>query len=130
MKNEKKHLISIISLLLFCVFALGSSDTETNTNSNTNSNTNISWETKNNRSMAYIMMEDFIKSQLKSPSTAKFPGVFAGKLDHVSAIGNQTYIIRSYVDSQNGFGAIIRTNFIGKIKQIGANNWKLLSLEF
>jgi hypothetical protein len=80
--------------------------------------------------MAYIIIEDFVEGCLKAPGTAKFPGIFDGKLDHVSPIGNHSYIIRSYVDSQNGFGALIGTRFVGEIKQISDNEWRLVSLEF
>jgi hypothetical protein len=75
------------------------------------------------------MMEDFVKQRLKSPSTAEFPGVFDGKLDHVTDLENQTYRIVSYVDAQNSFGAKIRTKFIGEIKQTSADRWQLISLD-
>jgi len=47
-----------------------------------------------------------VENSLKSPSTADFPwGVEA------EALGNSKYGVDSYVDSQNGFGATIRTDF-------------------
>ncbi|MCK5608034.1 hypothetical protein KAR91_39505, partial [Candidatus Pacearchaeota archaeon] len=56
--------------------------------------------------------------------TAEYPS-FPG---HVKNLGNQEYQINSYVDAQNSFGATIRTRFSGRIKQIGHDRWKLLSL--
>ena len=63
--------------------------------------------------MASIMGNDFVKRSLKSPSTADFPSYSANK---VSYNGNCTHTIRSYVDSQNGFGAMVRTNFMVKVR--------------
>lgn len=61
--------------------------------------------------LAYNYAEDFVKQQLKSPSTAKFPGIWDGKRDHITKLGNREYKINSYVDSQNGFGAMLRSNW-------------------
>ena len=88
------------------------------------------WKTRDNSGMAYVMMGNFVKKNLKAPRTAKFPGVWGGKLDHVTSHSDQTYRISSYVDSQNGFGALIRTKFVGTIKQISDNGWNLISLNF
>jgi len=66
--------------------------------------------TSQQRMLAYSYAESFIKQKLKSPSTAKFPGVFE-KNEHVSFQDTNVYLINSWVDSQNGFGAIIRSNF-------------------
>ena len=91
------------------------------------------WKTRDNSGPAYNMMEYIAKDRiLKSPSTAEFPGIFDGKLDHVRALGNQTYRIVSYVDAQNGFGAQIRTRFVCEIKQTGPgmlNDWQILSFK-
>ena len=86
------------------------------------------WKTEDNSIGAYIMMENFVKDRLRSPDSAKFPGVFDGKLDHVRYLGNKKYIINSYVDSQNGFGAMIRSNFSGEIEQTSEDYWSLISL--
>ena len=102
----KKHITSAFLLLVFGILAVGSTDSDKSSDPN-------AWKTEDNSIMAYIMMEDFVKQRLKSPSTAKFPGVFDGRADHVTALGNQTYRIVSYVDAQNSFGAMIRTQFVG-----------------
>jgi uncharacterized protein YgiM (DUF1202 family) len=61
--------------------------------------------------LAYNYAEGFVKQRLKSPGSAKFPGIWDGKRDHVTKLGNREYRINSYVDSQNGFGAMLRTNW-------------------
>lgn len=57
-------------------------------------------------------VEDAVKLQLLSPSTAEFPGSFLSPYEGWS-IGKKGKDItfQSYVDSQNTFGAIIRNNF-------------------
>ena len=78
--------------------------------------------------LAYNYAQDFIKEQLKSPSTAKFPGTFEKK-DHVRPLGNGQYQINSWVDSQNGFGAMIRSRWSCKIifknDQVQAENIRI-----
>jgi len=88
------------------------------------------WKDKTDRTMAYIMMEDYVKDRLASPRTAIFPGVFEGRRDHVRYIGNQQYRIASWVDSENYFGALIRMRFYGVVEQTDKDYWRLISLEF
>ncbi len=89
----------------------------------------VSWEERDNSIGAYIMSERFVKEKLKSPSTAKFPGVL-NRDGHVIKGEDNQYIINSYVDSQNSFGATVRTNFMVIIKQVDENNWRLIDIEF
>ncbi|MCM4159537.1 hypothetical protein FHG64_16095 [Antarcticibacterium flavum] len=56
-------------------------------------------------SYALIYAEKAIKSKLKAPSTADFPGIRGAEINRE---GDTFYVI-SYVDSQNGFGAMIRS---------------------
>jgi len=70
--------------------------------------------------LAYNFAKDFIKGRLKSPSTAEFPGTFEKK-NHVTDLGNGEYRINSWVDSQNGFGAMIRSRQSCKIIFNGGN---------
>ena len=56
--------------------------------------------------------EDLVKAQLKSPSTAKFPGKIMDKSEWKITKSGNTYFVNSWVDSQNSFGAIIRSEFI------------------
>ncbi len=83
-----------------------------------------------NSSYAYALITDYVKDKLKSPSTAKFPSKSGVKISK----NNDTYIIQGYVDSQNSFGATIRTKYIAEIKQIGKeiekNNFIINSFNF
>ena len=58
-----------------------------------------------------------IKENLKSPSTAKFTHT----MDEVTIkdLGNNKYVVSSWVDSQNSFGATIRSDWSVTIKVTG-----------
>lgn len=58
---------------------------------------------------------------LKSPSSAEYPGSFFSPYEgwNIYSEDNQTIVVESYVDSQNSFGAMIRTSFTIKIVQVG-----------
>ena len=87
------------------------------------------WLRQDNSSMAYIMIEDHVKNRLVSPASATFPSRSEGRMNHVQNLGNQRYRINSYADSQNRFGATLRTRFVGEIRQISNDTWRLESLE-
>ena len=110
MKKQVLHLFSVLAIVLFLFIALGSNDD--NGSGSSSSNTN--------KFLAYNYAEDFVKQRLKSPSTAEFPGTFE-KDKHITEIGNKEYQINSWVDSQNGFGATIRSKFSCKIIFEGDN---------
>lgn len=86
------------------------------------------WRQRDNSGMAYIMMEKFVKERLKSPGSAKFPGLLDGQSDHVKPVGNHRYEISSWVDAQNAFGALMRCRFRGVIEQVSKDRWVLVSL--
>jgi hypothetical protein len=60
--------------------------------------------------IAYNYAMKIVKSNLKSPSTAKFPSVNES-LSHINQFDTNKFQINSYVDSQNSFGATVRSNF-------------------
>ena len=59
---------------------------------------------------AYINAQNFVKKQLKAPSTAKFPKSTELR-NHVIKIGQDKFQINSWVDAQNSFGAMLRKEF-------------------
>lgn len=52
-----------------------------------------------------------VKEKLKSPASAEFPV----DLNNVKIVNDSTFIINSYVDSQNSFGAMLRMNYLCEI---------------
>lgn len=116
-------LVAIVVVVLYLAFAPNdeSSHKEPEESAET-------WQDRDNSSMAYIMMEDFVKKRLKAPSTAEFQGIFSGRGSAITKKADHVYAIRSYVDAQNSFGATVRMHFHGRIEQTSERNWRLLSL--
>jgi len=79
---------------------------------------------------AWIMCQEFVKRNLKSPSSADFGGLLAGDWQdpatHAIHMGNGKYRCTGFVDAQNSFGAQIRNQFSLTIKYTGNDNWKLV----
>lgn len=74
--------------------------------------------------LAYVMIQDGVRNQLKAPSTAKFPTFFGrGSRREDDCI----YRIVGYVDAQNSFGAMLRANFEGRIQYYPeSRSWRTL----
>lgn len=59
-----------------------------------------------------------VKAQLKAPSTAKFPGVIFGANEYkIYSMPDGAYRVFSWVDSQNSFGAMVRSKWMVEFKQ-------------
>lgn len=67
---------------------------------------------------AGLFCKKLIKPSLKAPSTAKFP-FFS---DVTTNSGNLVFMVNSYVDAQNGFGAMIRTQYHCRLKYNGGGS--------
>ena len=63
------------------------------------------------KALAFQMAESFVKNRLKSPSTAKFASIIDDEVS-MKNTENCTHIVKSFVDSQNVFGATIRNRYI------------------
>jgi hypothetical protein len=75
---------------------------------------------------AWEQAKNAVKARLKAPSTAIFPSF---RDIQVEKIGTVTYEIYGYVDAQNAFGAMIRTNFFVSVSQVQNNKWKINSVD-
>lgn len=61
---------------------------------------------------AIVAAEGFVRDRLKSPGSAVFP------LDmDVSRGAGGGWVVKGYVDSQNSFGGLARTNFTAKLHE-------------
>jgi len=67
-----------------------------------------------NTTMAFVMSQNFVKQRLKSPASAEFPYVSDRGVD-VFPDGVCGFQVSAYVDSHNGFGAMIRSRYQAKI---------------
>ena len=60
---------------------------------------------------AKVYAEMGIKKLLKSPKTAEFSNIVETKFKPMLEDGLKGFEVRGFVDSQNGFGAMIRSNY-------------------
>lgn len=76
---------------------------------------------------ACVMSRVFVKRNIKSPSTAKFP--ICDEPDARVKQANGTWIVSSYVDAQNGFGATIRANTVVRMTHNSSSDtWTLVDI--
>ena len=85
---------------------------------------------KINDASAYVQCQGLVKERLRAPATADFPFAEYTSWD----MGNDTWVVKSYVDSQNGFGAMTRSNWHCKVQYVGGNtsdprSWRPLVVE-
>ncbi len=73
-----------------------------------------------------IAGQKFVEKNLKAPSTAQFPPLFKSS---VKKIKSGHYSVSSYVDSQNEFGAMIRSNYIVELKQTTDGKISLINID-
>ena len=88
------------------------------------------WKGRTDSHSAYTMMQTFVMRRLKSPKSAEFANPLIGPHRHSKHIADHTYLIDSWVDADNAFGASIRTRFVGKVQQVSHNEWRLVELVF
>lgn len=112
----KNHLLTILVCGIFIFLAFGSGDEKQK-------------DVSEMKTEAFTIAKNFVEAGLKAPSTADFP-----LMDFTSTyIGDSTFIVKSYVDAQNSFGAKIRTNYRVKLRYNGGDwansgNWTLLDM--
>jgi hypothetical protein len=73
---------------------------------------------------AYEACKRAVESTLKAPSTADFSGPLHSD---ITADGD-TYKVAGYVDSENSFGASLRSNFTCTVRDTGGD-WELVDLD-
>jgi len=121
--QQKNTLIGIGMIVLLCIICLC-----------IYSLSNGNGGEKDHKTMAFVLCTVYVENRLKSPSTADFP---SSSSSDIRDLGNNVFEIRSYVDAQNSFGAMIRNNFYCKIQYTGSATdddsngkfWNLLQLD-
>lgn len=69
----------------------------------------------------FVMAQRFVKDRLKAPSTADFPWSATA----VTPNGHCRHMVLGYVDAQNGFGAMIRSNWIVDLEYLpNVDKWQ------
>lgn len=80
---------------------------------------------------AFTKAQGLVKGFLKSPATAVFPeygtqGVFASPTK--TEDGKCAFMVVTYVDSENGFGAKVRSEFSAVVAPDDDGKWSLVTL--
>lgn len=79
---------------------------------------------------AQVMCENWVSDQLRSPGSADFE---PSPNQQVVEVNASTYRVTAYVDSQNGFGAMLRSNYVCVVKMVDPGNpdgdWTLVDLD-
>lgn len=79
---------------------------------------------------AFDVCKEFVTDRLRSPGSAEFRNYFEDDGEvRVTGTGNGPYVVRSTVDSQNGFGALLRSDFTCTVNHVGDGNWRLVRVE-
>ncbi len=106
--------IAVTAIALFFVAGMVNTSSSTPSTSSTPTviNTPVSVpppedEAKDREIISTVFAKETIKKVLKSPSTAKFVDVQAYELSNEKDV----WAVNGYVDSQNGFGAMIRSQW-------------------
>jgi len=85
-------------------------------------NFGVSAEFYARKSSARAECERAVRNSLRAPATASFSGV--GATD-VRDAGVNGWIVDGWVDSQNGFGAMLRSNYRCSLMPVGSTAWLL-----
>lgn len=73
---------------------------------------------------AYRVCREWVADELRSPASADFPEWGAD----VRVTGGGPYVVASHVDSENGFGATIRSHWRCQVEEVGGQ-WRLRNIE-
>lgn len=74
---------------------------------------------------AYSTCTEHVKLRLKAPASAEFP--FKGAVTRAPGTHKPTFYVQAYVDSQNGFGAMLRNQWACQITYNGGDPLRVSS---
>lgn len=112
MDKKLRHAVSALVLIILGILAVGSSD---------------DGEKKGPDEIgAFVMSQEFVKGQLKAPSTAEFPWY---EESFVEDLGEGRFRVTAYVDAQNTFGAMIRSQYTCVLTSADGEKWILESID-
>ena len=83
---------------------------------------------------AWVMAQQFVEEKLQAPSTASYGGILDGDYqshsDVVTSEGDGKFRVKAWVDSENGFGAMLRSRFYLELQYLGNDKWRLTQFEW
>lgn len=131
----KKMMTVMVAAVLILAGCSGGSDDATATPSTSLKVTSTTVDPDLETQDAYEACQGWISDRLKSPATAIFPDLDDPKVRATEgefyrlSTPTPTFKFESYVDSENGFGALIRTGWSCEVFRYGAG-WNDVSVEF
>lgn len=76
---------------------------------------------------ALAACQQFVRARLRAPSTAKFPAVRSS--DVATHQGGGRYVVSSYVDASNAFGAQIRNSYrCETVYEPASDSWRAINV--
>lgn len=81
--------------------------------------------TADSGTMANVMCEQFAEKRLVSPASAAWPH---SRMANIEKIAGGKYRVRTYVDSQNAYGALVRSRVDCTLQFRGGDEWALESI--
>lgn len=75
---------------------------------------------------AWVICQQFLEDRLTAPATADYP---AGYSQYTTSLGGSRFRVDAFVDAENGFGALVRTDFVCTVDYQGNDRWRLESLQ-
>jgi len=82
----------------------------------------------NDKIDVWCLVQERVEKELVSPKSASFP--FGGAQKHVECTAPGIFIVRSYVDAKNAYGAEIRQNFFAKVVKYENGKFEVIQLTF
>jgi hypothetical protein len=73
-------------------------------------------------SEAWGMAKEFVSRNLKAPATAEFPNITDNAVKIVK-MDESRYTVSAYVDSENGYGAKLRGDWVCILRHEGNGQW-------
>lgn len=128
MKSSTRALLWIIGVFILLILAFNTcSNYLIKSDPNYKPLTEVEKEERRQKDDAALNAQLLVKRKLKSPSTADFPPTSTAKVEKSE---NGTWIVTSYVDSQNGFGAMIRNDWVAEIRYLPNDKIELVNIHF
>jgi hypothetical protein len=88
------------------------------------------WQDRDASEDAYSISQEFLNQRLINSETAKYPSNgWSDKVQIMRDGESQRYSIIAYVDSEDAFGEVIRTEFTTDVEQTSEGEWLLHDLQ-
>lgn len=105
--NKGKSIVAIVTVLLVVGIIIGFVSC---CNSCGSSSTSTTESEQSKEIEAFVASQSIVEDNLKAPSTAKFPYYTSDGVS-VTKLSTDKYRVTAFVDSENSFGAMIRTTY-------------------